>query len=286
MAQRSKLEKLSWIAGIVSAVIAAVALVVSFWPAKTKTDPTPPPGTSVSQTGPNTGNQIGNVTGNVTIVTPAPAPQAPQPGKLRSVWKPDIIGTDIQWFEGQVGPAIRQIKAMGYREYAVENCQMSLTVKNDTISAATLFLSPSCAFKWGDIYQMYADLPPPNQMTFGDLMKGGGWTFTISCLRLCGNSASPRAELSVGGSHAANWIVTTLGASIDSSENIDASSRLEDRITKEKGEDFVTSLKYQCDYDLNAAAAGIVEKMKVNYVQFRINDPARDVFPGDNYVCK
>lgn len=60
--QRSKTEKASWIAGIVSAVLAVVALAYSVWLKPPDAVP------SVTQSTSSGGTQIGAVTGNVTVV--------------------------------------------------------------------------------------------------------------------------------------------------------------------------------------------------------------------------
>lgn len=60
--QRPKTEIASWIAGIVSAVLAAVALAYSLWPKPPEAVP------SVTQNASSVGTQIGAVTGNVTVV--------------------------------------------------------------------------------------------------------------------------------------------------------------------------------------------------------------------------
>ncbi len=76
MAATPRTERASWIAGIVSAFIALVALALSFWP---RSPEAPQP--HVAQSASSVGTQIGTVSGNVTVVnnTPQAPTSAPQP---------------------------------------------------------------------------------------------------------------------------------------------------------------------------------------------------------------
>jgi len=275
------LERYSWIAGIVSAVIAIVALAVSFWPGSDhQTVP------RVSQSASSVGTQFGNVTGNVTIMA-SPSKAEDSPDKIASLFKFGIIGNDIGWFERIAGPAVRKIDQLKYREYLVDGCKVELNVRGDgTIEIATLYVSPVCSFNWRNMDPNYGDFPPPNNMKFASAMKKypGQWSFKVSCLLLCGNAADPEATLSFGGSHADGWIVTTLGAVIDE-ENLDPAFKLSEKIVSQMGREFVVDQKYECDYDLNAAAKGIIDRFRVNYVSFRIPDGA-EAPPDQTAPCK
>ncbi|MDO9570380.1 MAG: hypothetical protein Q7J58_13555 [Hydrogenophaga sp.] len=66
--ERSKTEKASWIAGIVSAMLAVITLVYSMWPKH------PESVSPVTQNASTVSTQIGAVTGNVTVVNAATSP--------------------------------------------------------------------------------------------------------------------------------------------------------------------------------------------------------------------
>ena len=74
--ERPKTERASWIAGIVSAVLAAAALVYSIWPRSSSDNIEP----KVEQSASSVGTQIGAVGGNVTVINATPPPNATSPG--------------------------------------------------------------------------------------------------------------------------------------------------------------------------------------------------------------
>ena len=69
-------------------------------------------------------------------------------------------------------------------------------------------------------------------------------------------------------------------------DNVAAWPELSSKLEGEMGQDAAVDQKYGCDYDLNAAAVGAVERMKVQYISFAAFDMDRDPIPGDNYECK
>ncbi|TXI25969.1 MAG: hypothetical protein E6Q61_01295 [Nitrosomonas sp.] len=76
MAANPRTEWASWIAGILSALLALVALALSFWPRNPEA-----PQPHVAQSASSVGTQIGTVSGNVTVVNnpPQAAASTPQP---------------------------------------------------------------------------------------------------------------------------------------------------------------------------------------------------------------
>ncbi|MBS0445108.1 MAG: hypothetical protein JSR59_04060 [Proteobacteria bacterium] len=282
---RSRLEKLSWIAGIVSAILAAVALLYTF--AMPRVDGGVP---GVTQTAGPAATQIGHVGGNVTIYQPAsPASEKKVEEKLAAVFVSNTIGGSIKYLETILGPAKRVLELrQENREYDVEGCKLTLAAtKEGTVVAMTLVVSPSCTFNWRGILPNHSSLPQPNHMTFGDAMKSSGsWTFVTDCLDACGNAADPVAELRIGGSHADGWLMAVLGAVIDSKENLEASDALRKKLESKMGRDWVIDGKFQCDYDLNSSVVGVVESMRVNFVTIRAVDSGSEPEVGDNAKCR
>jgi hypothetical protein len=276
---KSGTERLSWIAGIASTVIAAVALGYSFLPSTSEHKPP-----SVSLSGNGSGNQIGTVAGNVTITSPPAEPQ--RVAKLPLVFKTGIIGSDVGWFESQVGLPVSRDASPGLRTYNIDGCIVDLIVRTDsTIDEATLHLSPICSFNWRDLNPNYADLPPPNKLHFADIFNSNkNWTLFVSCLSDCGNAADPYAELRTGGAHADDWLIIAFGSST-AGDNVAPLSALETKIENEKGHDFVVD-GYQCGYDLNGAAAGLIGAMSVDYITIRPWNVGEEAYPGENERCK
>jgi len=71
--KNTKIEKASWIAGIVSAVLGTIALFYSMWPKYFDTTQL-----NVTQSASSVGTQIGNVTGNVTVVNATTSSSIPE----------------------------------------------------------------------------------------------------------------------------------------------------------------------------------------------------------------
>ena len=120
--QRSKTEKASWIAGIVSALLAAVALAYSVWPKPPEAVP------SITQNASSSGTQIGAVTGNVTVVNATPS----QPISKSSAAEKPINDPLSQRFLGALDG---EYEAKGNRfEFKWSDRSYSLTQGNCTLT--------------------------------------------------------------------------------------------------------------------------------------------------------
>jgi len=71
--ERSKTERAYWIAGIVSAMVAAITLIYSMWPKSIDTAQS-----HITQSSSSVGMQIGTVAGNVTVVDTSTLPPTPK----------------------------------------------------------------------------------------------------------------------------------------------------------------------------------------------------------------
>lgn len=283
------LEKSNWIAGIISAILAFVGLSYTLYYAKNHPDQP-----IIAQTSGQASTQIGTIGGNLTIVNPTPhIPIVTK--KLPHVFKQDTIGSTVKYIENIIGPA-KSISKWDdytiYNYYIVDDCIFTLiTDKNDTISGIKLDITDTCTFEWKDVMHNYENLPPPHKLKFGDVMQNHFYTFLPGCLSGCGNAADPESELRFGSSRADGWLMAILTAVHASEENLNASSNLADKLERLKGEDFVSSGKYSCNFDINSVAEGVIEGMRVDSVTIRpievgVHSWVGDPHIGDNARCK
>lgn len=278
----------TWVALTVGALIGLALLCVAAWAIR-QDKPTQPNLRAAS-----VGNQIGTVGGDVNIVYNTTSSQTPpqllpqQTGELHSrvtsklhkLFREGLIGNDVQWFDSIAGPPMRKSE-YGLREYEVDECKVDLKVlRNQTIVEAKLYVSSDCTFAWENIQPNLSGLPPPHALHFGDVMapKHGSWSLAVSCLATCGNAEAPYVEITFGGSHAHDWVATTIGAWAGSEVNNAAWQRLSDKVEAAVGRRAVMTGTYACDYDISAAAVGMVERMKVSYVAF---SSTNDIVPSE-----
>lgn len=282
-----RLEKISWIAGIISAGLAAVGIIIPLLSNQSSGQ--------ISSTNQNYGtttNQIGTMSGGqITIINPPPQNNDGQKFNIDQILKSNSIGDSIDHLEKMTGPAKSKIKgAMGLmrREYNVDGCKLYIGTTDDgTIESINIPVSNKCSFNWRSMSPPNNfDLPQPNNLKFGDVMRDRDWSVSADCLKGCGNSHDPSTYLRFGGSHADNFLVTVLEAVNDNLINISASSELAQKISNKKGDDFVIMGKYKCDFDLNSAAIGSIEKMKVNSITIRPEYLGYESVVGSNERCK
>jgi len=256
----SKLEKYSAIAGIISGVLAVIGFTYPY----------------ITNSKNIESAETIKISQNNNLLT-----NSPQEQKLSKVFSSKMIGGTTNFVESIIGPAINVDAHFKTRDYEVDGCKLIIGATADgTITSMTINLSPVCNFNWRLAFPNHADLPQPNKLKFGDVMKiENGWKITADCLISCGNSYDPVINLSFGGSRADDWQIVVLGAVIAADVNIEANSAFAEKITKEKGEDFVRDEKYKCNYDLEKAAIGTLEPMKVNFITIKAD--SKEVTPKD-----
>jgi hypothetical protein len=198
-----------------------------------------------------------------------------------------MIGGTTNFAESIIGPAIKvnEYNKNQDRYYKVDGCEFEMGSTTDgTITSMTINLSPVCNFNWRLAFPNNADLPQPNKLNFGDVMKTrGGWKITADCISDCGNASDPIINLTFGGSRADNFLVVVLGAVIAGDVNLAADSAFGEKIAKEKGEEFVQNQKYKCNYDLEKAATGTLESMKVNFITIKRDDSTEIIAKDCNH---
>ena len=243
-----QLEKISWIAGIVSAVLAGVGLFVSL------------PLTKDSEERPT----------------------------IDSVLKKVKLGTDISYLDFIAGPAFRtdEYEDIYYKYYIINGCNLSVTSnKNKKVDEIKVYISEKCSISWEAIdFNMYK-LPAFEKLRFGDIMDEFIWSVSASCLLGCGNAAASEIEIRVGGSRADHGVITVFGAFYDDSENGKNFENLIDKIEKQKGERFLIDRLYECNYDFINAASTTARRMRPTYIVKRYAKE-NEAFPGYNNKCK
>ncbi|MFT3722069.1 MAG: hypothetical protein QM773_00670 [Hyphomonadaceae bacterium] len=137
----------------------------------------------------------------IAPIRPSPDPAAPANGAATSetpvldqFFDGGPIHKHIAYLEHLVGPAPRG------NGYIVDGCNVTVEDQGGVITSVTLEVTERCTVDWKDVSQNLGELPPANDLKFGDV-SGFLW---IECPESveCGNRFIPHIEVLTGGSNA------------------------------------------------------------------------------------
>lgn len=196
--------------------------------------------------------------------------------ELADVFHGDMLGVTLEYFESKVGPA--KTRYDGEYSYTVEGCSVGVFADEGTINALSLDLTSECN---ADLSTFIGDLAPAEEkkglisglwskktpLTFGSFQAAAGFLqFYSDCLTMCGNSHDPSIYALWEGPRSTGFIQVVLETPIVSDPIIDASNKWEALMVKERGKDWVTENKFNCDRSYDRPAQAIfsdIEPAKV-----------------------
>jgi len=131
---------------------------------------------------------------------------AAKTGKIAKIFSEDMLSVDLAYFEQIAG--IAKYTRGNTKIYYVDNCEVTATVVNGSVTALGLELSSKCTFDLNKFsINTNGKLPMPHNMTLGQFstLILGDLSFTGQYLR-CGSCPDPIIYALRIGSHADNWL--------------------------------------------------------------------------------
>lgn len=155
-----------------------------------------------------------------------PAQTATSSAALGKLFVHDAIQGNVPWLESIAGPA-RQVLDNGdgtkNRVYQVDGCNVTAVTTQNTITALTLDISPTCNVS---IQAMMPNASPLNltHLTFADLFKEGATDISLTCAGPgeCGNSADPSIQAVLGGDRADGFLEVEFSGTIAGDTDTDS----------------------------------------------------------------
>lgn len=140
---------------------------------------------------------------------------------LAQLFSEKPLGKSIAYVEGIVGPSVASNPAsMDYgpatRSYIVNGCHFDVSLDDAKVVRGFHFpLDARCTFSWDKVFVQLRSLPPPEKLTFGDLIDNGGWGVRGYCLQgECGNRTSSSIKFTQGPSMAMDMVEVSFVADI------------------------------------------------------------------------
>jgi hypothetical protein len=180
----------------------------------------------------------------------ARAADGPAPPMLAKIFRPDMLGARVAYFEHVVGPAWRIEGRL--RRYKVGDCTVTIAVRAGEIKSLSLDLDQTCTIDPAPFLE--ARLPSANRMTFGDFDRAYHGRFYADCLTLCSNRADPVVFEHFDGPHALNFVEVNLQAALVDDAVIKAADEWSGAIASTKGSKFVEHRGFNCTGQFDAAA--------------------------------
>lgn len=185
--------------------------------------------------------------------------------KAADIVKPETLGAQVKWLEGQAGPAF---KVDGDEAiYKIGGCDVVVTVENDTIKAFKVDNTSACAF---DLKAFFGspDMPPLEGLTFGAFEAATApQRFYADCVFSCGNAYDPSVYAYWDSGRAGNLVSVTLEAMLVTDDAIDASLKWSETMRKAEGDDYVIDGRYNCETKYNDVARELFKGVKVSAIK-------------------
>ena len=193
--------------------------------------------------------------------------------RLRKIFDPEMIGSNLAYFENISGPARKTFTgrhSVTYSYYEVDGCKIIAQISRGTVRVIELDkLSPKCTFDL-NIFLPNAgkgSLPALHSMTFGkfDALTRQGH-YSANCLSLCGNAYDPSVYEYFQASHADQFIEVRLGVVLVGDYAVNAAISWAVEMTKGESETWVVDRKFACTRKYNAVAQKLFRKVKVTSI--------------------
>jgi hypothetical protein len=241
-------------------VLAIVAIVAAFMLGRS---PLSNPSAPVS-TGPSAAND--SPAGALPPVQPAPVVAQAAAGKLQQIFRADMLGAQLAYLEGMVGPA-RNVEGNN-RTYLVDGCQV--IVRADGKAIRSIGLSPISSRCNVSLKDFGLDAMT-DRITFGMVEQigiSGETQYGADCLSSCGNAYDPNVYSWVRTPHVLNFIEFRPAATVNSE-----AMKWADAMRAARGEDYVTSTRFNCDQTFNPLASKLLRNVRIESIEVGHFDP-------------
>jgi hypothetical protein len=195
--------------------------------------------------------------------------QAMAANKLSSIFKLDMLNTEIAYLESITGPAMHVYPDRGsiqIRDYRVDGCKVQAFVAGTKVQRYSITLTPRCNFNLGAFLNGYSST---SGLTVGKFASGAyhpDMRVQSDCIYSCGNAADPTVNFIWNGPHAVNFVSVVLTVVLASDAAIAASDRWEKQMRSKEGDDYITDTKFNCDGKYDKAAVQAFATVPVNEV--------------------
>ena len=186
------------------------------------------------------------------------------------------INMNLGYIEKQAGPAIRSDD--NKHDFEIENCKLQLTTdsNNRSVKHIRLELTPECKVTGERLFNVNESflLNTITFASFADIYASG--TFSVDCLRSCGNAYDPSIYYTAMGSHADNYLTIVLEQPLVTEASIAAANLWADAMEKAEGEDWLYDARFKCEPNkYNDVAMNAMGNIRPQYLSF-------GNFPKDN----
>lgn len=204
----------------------------------------------------------------VALIISAPHAEAQDARKLARLFTPEMVGSEVPYFETISGPARTVSPGVGgltHRDYKVDGCDVTVHARGTTVSALGLRLTRICTFDPTKFFSQ--PVPSANQLTFGQFARiAGANRFSADCLSGCGNAFDPSVYLHWEGPRALGFMQFRLQAELVNGPALDASNRWQEAMESREGDEYVLNTTFNCDGKYNTTAARFFHDVKLTHV--------------------
>lgn len=194
---------------------------------------------------------------------------ASEPSKLRQVFDPEILFSDVAYLEHIIGSPAKNTYD-NYRIYKVDGCEVEATISEGTVRSLHIDLSPNCTFDLNAFLPSRSNtFPTTHLMTFGQFNSTnesqGYINIYASCLTGCGNAADPVIYEHWEGPRAYGQLEIMLEVvQIDSAWK--AAEKWKEKMVKAEGHEWVEERKFNCTQKYETVAQQAFQDVTISAI--------------------